>query len=174
MAEPLYQLASKPGIHRGDIYRFRPIPWLAPPVWLVEHADWTNRRASMRPGDLASDFRDRSKGHQELVLVEAKLRFVIVLYHAAPGATNVSVAPVYSFADHKNQSFLQAIRQSQVPDKYYLPEDESMGIRESYADLVRIQPMHRAFLTDETRMGRLSSPAWQALLVQYSRCLAKR
>jgi hypothetical protein len=49
-----------------------------------------------------------------------------------------------------------------------------MGIRESYADLVRIQPMHRAFLTDETRMGRLSSPAWQALLVQYSRCLAKR
>lgn len=174
MAEPLYQFASKPGTHRGDIYSFRPISWLAPPVWLVEHVDWTNRRAAIRPSDLDNDFRDRSRDNQELVIVEAKLRYVIVLYLAAPGAANVSVVPVYSFADHKNQSFLQAVRQSQVPDKYYLPEDERLGIRESYADLVRVQPMNRAFLTDETRIGRLSPPAWQALLVQYGRCLAKR
>lgn len=173
MAEALYQRTSKPGISRGDIFRFRPVPWLAPPVWLVEHVDWTNRRASLRPSDLDSDFKDRSKDNQELVLTETKLRFVIVLYHAAPGATNVSVIPVYSFADHKNQSFLQAVRDSQILDKYYLPEDNELGIRESYADLVRIQPMHRAFLTDETRVGRLSSSAWQALLVQYSRCLAR-
>ena len=136
MNEPLYQLVSTPGINQGDIYRFRPIPWLAPPVWLIEHVDWTNRRASMRPSDLVNDFRDRSRDNQELVIVEAKLRYVIVLYLAAPGAATVSITPVYSFADHKNQSFLQAVRQNQVPDKFYLPENDALGIRESYACLL--------------------------------------
>lgn len=40
MSESFYQLTTKPGIHQGDIYRFRPVPWLTPPVWIIEYINW--------------------------------------------------------------------------------------------------------------------------------------
>jgi len=84
-------------------------------------------------------FRDRSRDNQEYVIAEAKLRYVIILYLATPHDLSVSVIPVYSFADHKNSAFLEAVRQSRPPDKVYLPPDSDLGIRESYADLRHFQ-----------------------------------
>lgn len=174
MSEPFYQLTTKPGIHQGDIYRFRPVPWLTPPVWIIEYINWVQRSASLRLSNLTDAFFDRSRGNQEFVLAEAKLRYVIILYLAMPNDVTASVVPVYSFADHKNQAFLQAVEQGRIREAIFLPEDEILGIRESYADLSQVQPMHTRFLSDDARVGRLSATAWQALLVQYSRCLAKR
>jgi len=102
------------------------------------------------------------------------LRYVIVLYLATPHALSASVIPVYSFADHKNPAFLKAICQGRLHDKLYLPADSDLDIRESYADLGQVQPMHTGFLTDDTKVGRLSLAFWRAMLVQYSRCLTGR
>lgn len=174
MSEPFYQLTTKRGIFQGDIYRFRPVPWLSPPVWIIEYINWVQRSASLRLSNLSDAFFDRSRGNQEFVLAEAKLRYVIVLYLAAPNDVTASVVPVYSFADHKNQAFLQAVEQSRIREAIFLPEDEKLGLRQSYADLSQVQPMHTRFLSDDAKVGRLSATAWQALLVQYSRCLARR
>lgn len=171
MSDPLYLPADSSGVHQGDIYRFRPVPWLSPPVWILDHVDWTHRRASIRTTDLSDTFRDRSRGNQEYVIAEAKLRYVIALYIATPHARSASTIPVYSFADHKNAAFLDAVRQGRLSDKLYLPADDDAGLRESYADLSRVQPMDTGFLTDEVKVGRLSTAFWRALLVQYSHCL---
>ena len=174
MSEAFYQLTSKRGIYQGDIYRFRPVSWLAPPVWIIEYINWVQRSASLKLSNLTDAFFDRSRGNQEFVIAEAKLRYVIVLYLAMPSDVTASVIPIYSFADHKNQTFLQAVEQGRIREAIFLPEDDKLGIRKSYADLSQVQPMHTGFLSDDAKVGRLSTTAWQALLVQYSRCLAKR
>ncbi len=174
MSNMLYLPPHSSGVHQGDVYRFRPVPWLSPPVWVLDHIDWTNRRATIRLSNLSDAFHDRSQDNQEYVIAEAKLRYVIVLYLATPHALSVSVVPVYSFADHKNPAFLKALRQGRLHDKLYLLADSDLDIRESYADLSQIQPMNTGFLTDDTKVGRLSPTFWRAMLVQYSRCLTGR
>jgi hypothetical protein len=124
--------------------------------------------------NLGDAFHERLRDNQEYVVAEAKLRYVVVLYLATPHARSASVVPVYSFADHKNPAFLEAIRQGRLSDKFYLPADSDLDIRESYADLIRVQPMHTGFLTDDLKVGRLSPMSWRALLVQYGHCLAGR
>ncbi len=174
MSEALYQLTTKSGIYQGDIYRYRPVPWLSPPVWIIEYINWMQRSASLRLSNLSDAFFDRIRGNQEFVLAEAKLRYVIILYLAMPTDVTASVVPVYSFADHKNQTFLQAVEQGRIREAIFLPEDDRLGIRKSYADLSQVQPMNTRFLSDDAKVGRLSATAWQAVLVKYSRCLAKR
>ncbi len=174
MSDALYLPTRSSGIRRGYIYRFRPVPWLSPPVWLLDYVDWAQRRASLRRSNLDDAFRNHSRDNQEYVIAEAKLRYVIVLYLAMRRARSVSVIPVYSLANHKNPVFLQAIRQGRLPDKFYLPADSDLGIRESYADLGKVQPMHADFLSDDAKVGRLSPTFWRALLVQYGHCLAGR
>lgn len=174
MSDTPYLPTGSSGIHRGDIYRFRPVPWLAPPVWILDNVDWTHRRATLRLSDPKNTFRDRSRNNQEYVIAEAKLRYVIVLYLATPHDLSASVIPVYSFADHKNPAFLEAVRQSRPPDKVYLPADSDLGIHESYADLSQVQPMNARFLTADAKVGRLSPTFWRAVLVQYGHCLTVR
>ncbi len=174
MSDARYLPVHSSGVHQGDVYRFRPVPWLSPPVWVLEYIDWTNRQATIRLTDLNDAFRDRSRDNQENVIAEAKLRYVIVLYIATPHARSASVTPVYSFADHRNLAFLRSVRRGQLPDKFYLPADSDLGLHESYADLRQIQPMHTDFLTDDAKVGRLSPAFWRAMLSKYSRCLTGR
>jgi hypothetical protein len=174
MSNPFYLSTRSSGVHQGDVYRFRPVPWLSPPLWILDYIDWTNRQATIRRSNLNDAFRDRSQGNQEYIIADAKLRYVIALFLATPRAPSASVIPVYSFADFKNPAFLQAVRQGRPLDKFYLPADDGLGIRESYADLSKTQPMHTGFLTDDAKVGRLSPSFWRAMLVQYSHCLGCR
>ena len=167
-----YESVRTRGVQQGFIYRFRPVPWLSPPVWILDHVNWSGRRATLRSINLDDAFRDASKNNQEYIVTEAKLRFVIVLHLASERARSASVIPVYSLREHRNPSFVAAIRNARLPDKFFLPADAGFGIRDSYADLSRIQPMDAEFLTEKAKVGKLSSVVRRALLVQYGHCLA--
>ncbi len=101
-----------------------------------------------------------------------KMNVIIVSRSCAldnPKRKHFLVAPVIAVDDlpdeQRGDDKLADLRLNKIPQAFYLPAKE--GLRESYADLLRLLPIHRTFFPVASMVGillaRLSSTGMDAL-----------
>lgn len=170
-----YEPPSPGEPHRGDIYRFKPVAWLRPPLWLLRHTDSALGRASLVLAQQARDaFCRAERNNQEYVLAEAKLRYVILMSPSreikSPHIRDLLVLPLCTIdPDALPPHLLARIRANpaSMRDRYYLPAEPAYGIAEAYADFRRMQPMARQFLVPKDKVAHLTNTALAALVERY-------
>jgi hypothetical protein len=170
-----YEPPSPGEPHRGDIYRFKPVAWLRPPLWLLRHTDFTAGRASLVVASQVRDaFRRAERDDQEYVLAEAKLRYVILMSPSqeikSSHIRDVLVLPLYTIDPDALPSHLLArirANPASMRDRYYLPAEPAYGIAEAYADFRRMQLMARQFLVPEDKVAHLTNTMLAALIERY-------
>jgi hypothetical protein len=156
-----YEPPSPGEPRRGDIYCFKPVAWLRPPLWLLRYTDFTGGRASLVLAKQVRDaFRRAERDNQEYVLAEAKLRYVILMSPAqeikSGHIRDLLVLPLYTIDPDALPSHLLArirANPASMRDRYYLPAEPAYGIAEAYADFRRMQLMARQFLAPEDRVA---------------------
>ena len=163
-------------IRRGQIYRFRPVVWLKPPLWIVRNIQWGSPTWAnlCRQVDLSDSFRRADDGNEEDVVARAKVRGVVVLSNdteaASPKLKEIIVAPTYTITSEKpKQEFIDRLRAGAVPGCFYLPRDAAFpDTVECYLDLRKVQPLHKEFLLSQYRLPvRLTANAVAAILDRY-------
>lgn len=91
-----------------------------------------------------------------------------------PKRKHFLVAPLQAVKDlpleQQSEGKLQELRENAIPHFFYLPPKD--GLPESYADLLRLEPVHRSFFTPEVLKtnlaARLSSAGMAALQIALS------
>lgn len=178
MASSLYERDTQTTLHRGAVYKYRPIFWLEPPLWILRGIQWTPpRHASLHEWrELRDAFRLGSE-HEEDVVARAKVRFVVVLsrdFEARdPRFDKVIVAPTYSLdpARHK-PGFLERVRRNEHPELHYLASDPGYpGVGECYIDFRQVQSLHKHFLNEGKLEIAFTPEAIKAILYRYKQYL---
>lgn len=186
---PIFSLRKAPGTitmnhyeppspgepRRGDIYRFKPVAWLRPPLWLLRYTDFTAGRASLLLAKQVPDaFRRAERDNQEYVLAEAKLRYVILMSPSqeirSSHIRDLLVLPLYTIdPDTLPSHLLERLRANpaSMRDRYYLPAEPAYGIAEAYADFRHMQLMARQLLVPEDRVAYLANTTLAALIERY-------
>ena len=176
--------------YQGDVIADIPYPFFPPvepasreEVWpLLRPLDQKNRdtREAMRNlptrlvGRAAKDVTDRWMMPEGEYVVAGcrKMNVMIVSRSCAldnPKRKHYLVAPVVAVDElpdaQRGEEKLRDLRQNDIPQAFYLPAKD--GLRESYADLLRLVPIHRTFFPAENLGGlllaRLSSAGMAAL-----------
>jgi hypothetical protein len=172
---PHYEPSTPGDPHRGDIYRFKPVAWLRPPLWLLRYTDFAAGRAGLVLAKQIRDtFRKAEHNHQEYVLAEAKLRYVILMSPSqeikSSHIRDLLVLPLYTIdPDALPSHRLARLRANpaSMRDRYYLPAEPAYGIAEAYADFRRMQLMARQFLAPEDKIAHLTDTTLAALIERY-------
>jgi len=188
--------------YQGDVIADIPYPFF-PPIepasreesWpLLRPFDQKNRdiRDAMRTlptklyGRAAKDVPDRwTMPEGEFVVAGCRKMNVMVASRSCaldnPKRKHFSVAPVVAVdelpPEQRSDEKLADLRLNNIPQAFYLPEKD--GLRESYADLLRLVPVHRSFFPVEENLGgmllaRLSSTAMDALQRAFSNHFGKQ
>jgi len=177
----LYQQDSITTLHRGAIFRYRPIFWLDPPLWILRNQRWTPPRSASiyAPSELRGAFRRHTEDNQEDVIARAKVRYIVVLSNdieaRKPHFKEVIVVPIYTIDPQEHRPrFLENLRRGRYADLFYLPADPAFPqMVESYIDFRKVQSLHKGFLT-EGRLGIcFSSRAIKAILYRYREYLCR-
>jgi hypothetical protein len=106
-----------------------------------------------------------------------KLNIMIISRSCAldnPKRKHVLVAPVHAISSlpeaQRSPGKLEELRKNGIPHFFYLPGKD--GLEESYADLLRLEPVHRTFFTEEMLqthlLARLTGTAGDALQMALS------
>ena len=176
----LYRRDSRRTIHRGAIYRFRPVFWLEPPLYILRHIQWVSPRHAdlYRRAELQNDFKVAEFGNEENVVARAKVRSVVVLsndYEANdPNVKELIIAPAYTLKPEMTPESLKRLRQNQHPVTFYLPHDPGFPeLPEGYVVYRNIQPLKKGFLTAKMKYSFSLTPrAMEALLERYRNYLS--
>lgn len=157
-------------IHRGSIFRFSPIFWLRPPLWIARVTSWTNPRSvDIYRESEVNAFRV-SPENEEYVLATAKRRFVVVLSNDNEGKQSrfkdLLVAPIMSIEDKSNLERRREIAVT-IPHYFFLePSPQFPDLKESYVDLRDTRLLHKDFLTNKANYS-LTETATLAMLDRY-------
>lgn len=172
MPPGLFQPDNDQTIHRGAIFKYRPISWLKPPLWLVRDIDWHTHYASVfKQADMWQAFQRRDEDNQEDVIARAKIRYVIVVsndYEARRQEFHdVLVAPTYTFDDQKAYR-RDLIQSGQHREFFYLPPDAAYAeMGDCFIDLRQIQRLDKGFLSDGRLPYALTPQVVKAILFRY-------
>lgn len=172
---PLFRPDPSDDLSQGSIYRYRPVIWLEPPLWLVRETRWTEPvRARLQRWDQVSDaFRRGEQQNQEDVLARAKVRFVIVLSNdieaGAPEVHQVKVAPTYTLHPDSPAAQQDAVRHNQLIHTFYLPRDNQYPhLGECYINFRLVRPLHKGFLDQSNKLEvSLTRDMMDAILESY-------
>ena len=162
-------------IHRGAIYKFRPIFWLRPPLWLLRNIVFRNPgNADVYRADSLSDaFRIYETGHEEDVIARAKIRYVVVLSSdfesQRRNIKSLLVAPFYTLDAKKfPPDILSIVRSNNHPQFYYLPSDTRFpDVRERYINLRKIQFLDKGFFDGGKSPLALTDTAVKSIIERY-------
>ncbi len=113
----------------------------------------------------------------EYVIAACRKMNVIISRSCAldnPGRKHFLVAPVHTVKDlpeaHRSAGKLEILRKNKIPHCFFLPAKKDLA--ESYADLLRIEPVHRSFfvaaILQTNLAARLSAVGTGALLMALS------
>jgi len=179
MPQSLYHHDTQTDMHRGAIYKYRPIFWLKPPLWLLRNIHWTPPRSAdvYKRGELSNAFRLREEHNQEDVIARAKIRYVVILSNDSeaqkPGFKAVIVVPTYTVDPTRHRpSFLEGLRNMETPFLFYLPLDPScpeMG--ECYINFREVRLLHKEFLQDGKLDITFTPQGIKAILHRYKQYL---
>lgn len=168
----LYHPDPTKEIHQGAIYRFRPIFWLTPPLWIARNLDFhTPAKADLvKWEDFPRAFHN-SNDNQEFVLATAKIRYLIIISSTRearhPRYKDVRVAPIYTTED-KSPEFVDGLKTNQYDSLFYLTADQNFqGMVESYIDLRQVTALHKGFLGDGKLEFCITEETAKALLARY-------
>jgi len=179
VAATLYQLDPRTILHRGAIFRYRPIFWLDPPLWILRNHRWTPPANIYSPSELRDAFSRRGEDNQEDVIARAKVRYIVILSNDVearkPQFKEVIIAPIYTVDPQMHRPyFLEALRRGKYPDLFYLPADPSFPqMVESYIDFRKVQALSKEFLTEGKLDICFSSQAIKAILYRYREYLCR-
>ena len=179
MAATLYQWDSRTILHRGAIFQYRPIFWLAPPLWILRNYQWTPPRSAYiyTSAELGDAFGRGNEDNQEDVIARAKVRYIVILSNdieaRKPQFKELIVAPIYTVDSQVHRpDFIEALRQGKYPDLFYLPADPTVPeMVESYIDFRKVQALSKGFLAEGKLDICFSSQAIKAILYQYRKYL---
>jgi hypothetical protein len=171
----LFAKDTKTTIHRGAIYKYRPIFWVSPPLWVLREVEWSPPRhaAVHRWEELRDAFRLSSQENQEQIVASAKVRYIVVLSNEFEANEkkfkDVVVAPTYSIHPEKHrQQFLKGLREGRYPDLFYLPADPDYPeLGECYIDFRNVQLLNKSFMKDGKLDVAFTSTAIKAILHRY-------
>jgi hypothetical protein len=179
MPQSLYHHDTQTDVHRGAIYKYRPIFWLKPPLWLLRNIHWAPPRSAdiYERGELPDAFRLGEQDNQEDVIARAKIRYVVILSNdfeaQKPQFKDVIVVPTYTVDPTRHSSpFLDGLRKMEYPSLFYLPPDPSypeMG--ECYIDFREARLLRKEFLQDGKLDITFTSQAIKAILHRYKQYL---
>jgi hypothetical protein len=176
MAISLYTRDSQNVVHRGAIYKFRPIPWLHSPLFILRNIRWTPiRQADMySQTERADAFRLASEGNEEHVMARAKLRYIIVLSNDNECRQSmhkeVVVCPIYSLDPRsERRDFLATLQTDGYPNLFYLMRDPAFPeVGEAYLNFRATQAVHKEFLSQDSKLGEcLTAAGVKAILQRY-------
>jgi hypothetical protein len=174
-----YQEDRYDRMHHGAIYEYRPVFWLEPPLWILRDYDWSLPHSVnfYQETDLPNPFRRGSEGNEEDVIARAKRRHVIILSNnfdiQHPAVKEVIVAPMYTLHLDKSPTFIEAVRQNEVPRLFYLPAHRDFPeARECYVDFLQVRALNKRFLVKGKLGFCLSQESLYALLERYNRYLS--
>jgi len=179
MPQSLYHHDTQTDMHRGAIYKYRPIFWLKPPLWLLRNFHWTRPRSAAvcERGELSNAFRLREQDNQEDVIACAKIRYVVILSNDFEAQKHqfkeVIVVPTYTLDNTRHRSsFLDRLRNMKTPSLFYLPPDPScpeMG--ECYINFREVRLLHKEFLQDGKLDITFTPQGIKAILHRYKQYL---
>ena len=177
----LYQKDPRKQIHRGAIYRFRPVFWLEPPLYILRDIRWESPGCAdfYLRNELQDDFKVAKWQHEENVVARAKVRSVIILSNDFeannPNMAELVIAPVYTLKpDKMTPERLNKLRGNQFPSGFYLPPDPRFSeLPEGYVGYRSIRPLDKGFLIVEKKYSFSLTPlAMKALLARYHHYLS--
>lgn len=174
MESPYFADAEKL-MRRGAIYKFRPIFWLHPPLWVLRNISFAppGQADIHKAEQLADAFRLGPQENQEEVMARAKLRYLAVLSSTREAQNKslktVWVAPFYTLkTENILPEPLAEIRNNRHPFFYYLPSDPRFpDSHEWYINFRQFQFLDKNFLTIGKSNLSLTPLAVKSILTRY-------
>jgi len=173
MTVSLYQIDKQTTPHRGAIYKFRPVSWLEPPLWILRDVRLAPpRQANIYPENEAQNaFRLAHQNNEEDIMARAKKRPVVILSSDIDikSHSNLVVAPIYSIgSDKSNKDLEEKIRNNEYPEYFYLPKDPINPIlEEGYINFRKVHSINRKFLENGKITITFTPDVIEAILYRY-------
>lgn len=158
-------------VRRGSIFKYSPIFWLKPPLWIARIARWaTPRSADIYKETEVKNAFGIGPENEEFVLATAKKRFVVVLSHNREAIRNnyheLLIAPIMSIENKGDVERRREIARG-LPEYFYLEADSKFPeLMESYINLRDTRLLNKEFLADKAEFC-LTEVAIRAVLNRY-------
>lgn len=163
----------RPGVRRGAVYGAAPVFWIPEDMEIVRppgSRDWTEIRAEEWPR-----VRDRFRvgDHVERVLVNAKLRPVIVVSHdrELQGRAPARVVPLHSYNPGSWAERMRVVVEAGGV-AHALHVRAGHGLHEGYANLREATLVPRIFFDHTEHLGDLDALSLATLLRHYATYIA--